>query len=263
MQTSPPTYVIGDVHGQLKKLVRLLRNARIIDDHQSWKAGEAALWFIGDLVDRGPDSIGVLDLVMRLQAEAAAAKGQVACLLGNHELMMLAAYHFGRRSTGLGSSFISKWKQNGGSRKDLAHLTSRHLEWLARLPAMAVVDQWLLLHADAPLYLRYGQSVVEVNRAIGDVLRKSDALVWEELIEAFVRRGIFAGGESGEEIARRFLAAYGGQRLVHGHTPIHLFARGTSTTITAPLIYAGGQCVNVDGGMHLDGPGFIYQLPQE
>jgi len=28
------------------------------------------------------------------------------------------------------------------------------------------------------------------------------------------------------------------------------------------LIYAGGLCINLDGGMYLDGPGFVYQLPQ-
>src|SRR5579883_3337615 len=138
MPAPAPTYVIGDVHGQLKKLLKLLKEAHLIDEHQAWSGGPAVLWFIGDLVDRGPDSIAVLDLVMRLQREAPAAGGQVACLLGNHELMMLAAYRFGRRSTGLSSSFITRWKQNGGNRKDLAALTREHLDWLAQLPAMTL-----------------------------------------------------------------------------------------------------------------------------
>src|ERR1700730_11094368 len=133
-----PVYTIGDVHGQLKKLIKLLQNAQLIDTEHSWKAGTATLWFMGDLVDRGPDGIAVLDLVMRLQAEAAAAGGSVTSLLGNHEMMLLAAYRFGRRSTGLGSNFITRWKQNGGKRKDIASLTPRHLEWMAHLPAVAV-----------------------------------------------------------------------------------------------------------------------------
>jgi hypothetical protein len=75
MQTpSPqPIYIIGDVHGQLKKLVKLLQDAHLIDAEYTWKAGTATLWFMGDFVDRGPDSIAVLDLVMRLQSESAAA----------------------------------------------------------------------------------------------------------------------------------------------------------------------------------------------
>ncbi len=260
MQT-PLTFVIGDVHGQLKKLLRLLKEARLIDEHLAWQGENAALWFIGDLVDRGPDSIAVLDLVMRLQTEAAQAGGQVACLLGNHELLMLAAYRFGRRSTGLSSNFISKWKQNGGNRKDLALLTREHLEWLAQLPAMALAENRLLLHADAPFYLRYGRSIEEVNSAIRSLLKKSDELAWEELLEDFARRGAFASNHSGEEFARRFLNVYGGQQLIHGHTPITAFIRTAPKNVTTPLIYAAEQCVDVDGGMFLGGPGFMYQIP--
>ena len=128
MQTpSPrPIYIIGDVHGHLKKLVKLLQDAQLIDAERSWKASTAMLWFMGDFVDRGPDGIAVLDLVMRLQTEAAAAGGSVSSLLGNHEMLLLAAYRFGRRSTGLGSNFLTRWKQNGGNRKDISGLTLRH-----------------------------------------------------------------------------------------------------------------------------------------
>lgn len=261
MQALPPTYVMGDVHGQLKKLSKLLREARLVDDHLAWQGGQAILWFIGDLVDRGPDSIAVLDLVMRLQTEAALAGGQVGCLLGNHELLLLAAYRFGRRSTGLSSNFISKWRQNGGNRKDLALLTREHLEWLAQLPAMASVSNRLLLHADAPLYLRYGRSVEEVNTTIRALLKKSDELAWEELLEDFARRGVFAANWHDEDFAHRVLTIYGGQQLVHGHTPINAFIRIAPKNITTPLVYAREQCVNVDGGMFLGGPGFLYQIP--
>jgi hypothetical protein len=262
MQTFAPTYVIGDVHGELKKLTKLLRDAHLVGHHLEWKGGNAVLWFIGDLVDRGPDSIAVLDLVIRLQNEAEQVEGKVGCLLGNHELLMLGAYKFGRRSTGLGSNFITKWKQNGGNRKDLGELTMQHLEWLAQLPAMASVGDRLLLHADAPFYIRYGHTVEEVNTTLKSLMKKSDALSWEELIEDFARRGAFASSTTGEDFARRFLSIYGGQQLVHGHTPINAFTRVPPKHITSPFIYAADQCVNVDGGMFLGGPGFIYQIPQ-
>ena len=50
---------------------------------------DARLWLVGDLVDRGPDGVGVIELVRRLQRE-----GDVHCLLGNHELLLLAARRF-------------------------------------------------------------------------------------------------------------------------------------------------------------------------
>jgi diadenosine tetraphosphatase ApaH/serine/threonine PP2A family protein phosphatase len=255
-----PTYIIGDVHGHLKKVVKLLQDTQLIDAEYSWKAGTATLWFMGDSVDRGPDGIAVLDLIMRLQAEATAAGGSIVSLLGNHEMMLLAAYRFGRRSTGLGSNFLARWKQNGGNRKDIAGLTQRHLDWMAQLPAMALVDDHLLMHADAPFYIKCGRTVDEVNAAFRKLLSRSDALAWEEMLEDFARRGAFLHPSNGEEFARRFLSIFGGQQLIHGHTPISSVLRRPARKVDSPWIYAGGRCINVDGGMFLGGPGFVHQL---
>lgn len=260
MQTPPPIYMVGDVHGQLKKLHKLLHDCSLIDGKHSWTGENAVLWFMGDFVDRGPDGIGVLDLVMRLQREAAAAGGQVASLLGNHEALLLAAYRFGRRSTGLGSNFLARWKQNGGNRKDIAGLTRLHLDWMAQLPAMARVGDFLFIHADAPLYLNFGNNVDEVNAAFLKLLSRSNALDWEEMLENFARRGVFMHDPHGEAFANRFLQRFGGRQLIHGHTPISTVLGRPPRTITAPWIYANAQCVNIDGGMFLGGPGFVHQL---
>src|SRR5262245_42135776 len=75
-----PTFTADDVHGGLEALVDLLRDARLLDAALRWSGGDARVWFVGDLVDRGPDGIGAVDLVRRLEQE-----GDVHCLLGNHE----------------------------------------------------------------------------------------------------------------------------------------------------------------------------------
>ena len=262
MQLANPVYVMGDVHGQLRPLVRILQHVGLLDKNHEWSGGQSILWFIGDLVDRGPDSIPVMNLVIRLQAEAAAVGGQVACLLGNHELLFLAAYKFGRRSTGLSSNFITKWLQNGGNRADLAKLTKEHLLWLAELPSMALIADTLLIHADATFYTRYGHSVDEVNKTIGELLKRSNALAWEELIEEFTMRGVFNHQYAGNELIDRFLAIFGGKQIVHGHTPIHTMTGSSAKKISTPLSYANNRCINVDGGLSLGGPGFIYQLSE-
>ena len=176
-------------------------------------------------------------------------------------MLLLAAYRFGRRSTGLGSNFLSRWKQNGGNRKDIASLTLRHLDWMAHLPAMALVDDYLFMHADAPFYVKCGRTVDEVNAAFNKLLSQSDALAWEEMLEEFARRGAFMYTTIGEEFAGRFLSIFGGRQLVHGHTPISSMLRCPPGKVDSPWIYAGGQCVNIDSGMYLGGPGFVYQLP--
>lgn len=89
-QTPPARIVaIGDIHGALPALVRLLTTARLIDGDERWSGGRATLVQTGDYTDRGPFVRGVLDLLIRLEEEAAAAGGAVRPLLGNHEVMNL------------------------------------------------------------------------------------------------------------------------------------------------------------------------------
>lgn len=80
---------ISDVHGAYPAMVRTLRAAGILDESLAWAGGETGLVVTGDLLDRGADSRQAMDLLMRLEAEAAAAGGQVHVLLGNHEVMNL------------------------------------------------------------------------------------------------------------------------------------------------------------------------------
>lgn len=79
-----PVFVIGDVHGRLDLLERILEQIDVtIGD---FDMSDPMLVFVGDLVDRGPASAGVLARVHELTTEF---PNNVACLLGNHEQMML------------------------------------------------------------------------------------------------------------------------------------------------------------------------------
>lgn len=78
-------YAIGDVHGRNDLLQQLLE--RIIKDDDQRGDVQSEIIFLGDLVDRGPDSAGVLDTAMQLKAEF----GNVRFLMGNHEEVYLAA----------------------------------------------------------------------------------------------------------------------------------------------------------------------------
>src|SRR5262249_8591812 len=77
---------IGDVHGAADRLVDILRTTGLIDARQKWSGGRAHLVQLGDVVDRGPDSRKALDLLHRLEGEAASAGGRAHVLLGNHEV---------------------------------------------------------------------------------------------------------------------------------------------------------------------------------
>jgi serine/threonine protein phosphatase 1 len=74
-----PSYAIGDVHGCLKTLDAMLAR---------WNLGpEDQLLFLGDLIDRGPDSKGVIDRVRSLEEDPDGP--QVVALMGNHEVLLL------------------------------------------------------------------------------------------------------------------------------------------------------------------------------
>lgn len=117
------TFAIGDVHGCLHKLSPLLDRCR----HY---AGErpTRFVFLGDYVDRGPDSRGVIEAVRALERSGP----EVICLRGNHEVLMLAAYH---------AYEILPWMLNGAMAtlesygvREPAALPPDHIEWLDSLP---------------------------------------------------------------------------------------------------------------------------------
>lgn len=80
---------VGDVHGDYEQFVGVLASAGLIDGNANWVGGKAHLVQTGDILDRGPDSRAVMDLLMKLQKQAEAADGGVHVLLGNHEAMNL------------------------------------------------------------------------------------------------------------------------------------------------------------------------------
>ena len=263
MEPKGAVYVVGDVHGQFERLTALLLRAGFVGEDLAWKAGDATLIFIGDFFDRGPDGIGCLELAMRLQLQAAQAGGQVQALLGNHEIMVISAARFNRRLTsGPGGTFVDDWQFNGGQLAELPYLTDAHIDWLAHLPGMLLVQDHLLVHADAMFYLRYGSSAAQVNAWIQTVLEGQEASLYEQILDDFSEREAFLDDEFGVTRAREMLQQFGGRRIVHGHTPIARMVGRKAREVRIPLIYAGGLVVNVDAGLYMGGNGFVYRLPE-
>lgn len=83
----PRVVAVGDVHGAYDRFLAILQAAHVVDAKGHWSGGRTHLVQLGDVLDRGTEGPRVLDLLMRLQREAARAGGQVHALLGNHEVM--------------------------------------------------------------------------------------------------------------------------------------------------------------------------------
>ncbi len=142
------TLAIGDIHGCLIQFEALLRTlAPKPDDH---------LILLGDYVDRGPDSAGVLSRIIQLQKTH-----RVTALMGNHEEMMLAARE--------GAGELSMWLNVGGDaalesyfgpqpesagqshwRQMLSRIPQEHLAFLeSSLAPYLETDTHIFVHASA------------------------------------------------------------------------------------------------------------------
>ncbi|MDX1580034.1 MAG: metallophosphoesterase family protein [Alphaproteobacteria bacterium] len=80
-------YAIGDVHGRADLLASLLEDIRA--DAARRSASRKLVVMLGDYVDRGQDSKGVLDILIKGQKEGLGDGLDVVCLMGNHEDLML------------------------------------------------------------------------------------------------------------------------------------------------------------------------------
>jgi serine/threonine protein phosphatase 1 len=116
------TFAVGDIHGHLKKLQAVLAHVR-----QRAEPGDTLL-FIGDYVDRGPDSRGVIDLVRELANGG--WDGPVVTLKGNHEALMLD-YLSPKPAF---DPFV--WLENGGEETIASYTGDGHtIRWEHHVPA--------------------------------------------------------------------------------------------------------------------------------
>lgn len=121
--------VIGDVHGHYDGLVALL--------DQIAPGGDDQVYFLGDLIDRGPRSADVVDLV-RFH--------HFYCLLGNHEQMLLQSFPAAGQSSSLQSWLHSGGNSTIASYRDWDQLLE-HLEWIRELPLYKDLGDTWLVHA--------------------------------------------------------------------------------------------------------------------
>jgi bis(5'-nucleosyl)-tetraphosphatase (symmetrical) len=116
-------YLIGDLQGCCDAFDRLL-------DHIGYSPSRDQIYLLGDLVNRGPASLATLE---RLQGLGDSAR----CLLGNHDLHLLAAAH-GVRPPGKGDTL---GEILGSPRRDA------HLDWLRQQHLALHAHGWLMVHA--------------------------------------------------------------------------------------------------------------------
>lgn len=85
--------VMPDVHGDWERASEVLKVQNILSDKGEWIGGNSIVLFLGDLVDRGFDSLEVIDRIIDLQKEAEKFGGKVESLKADHEQLWGTGYH--------------------------------------------------------------------------------------------------------------------------------------------------------------------------
>lgn len=172
------TFAIGDIHGCRKTFEKLL-----IEKIQLQK--EDTIYCVGDYIDRGNNSKGVIDFILQLKKEGY----RVSTLRGNHEQMMIDALNDKRA--------LKLWFDNGGKStlksfgiKSPDNLPEEYLSFLNETKFYLEMDNFIFAHAG-------------LNFENENLFEDKEAMLWE----------------------RNFnprQPALGNRYLIHGHTPIPL-----------------------------------------
>jgi serine/threonine protein phosphatase 1 len=183
---------IGDIHGCLKTL-------RVLIEEKLKPAEEDTLVFLGDYIDRGPDSKGVIDYLIQLEKQ----NFRCVFLRGNHEQALLNALDAERN---MKKSFFSKpkndafisWRDGFGGKmcldsygiQDLKSFLPEHEKWIRETVLYHTSDKEWFVHAG-------------FNFEEQDILSDTHAMLW---IREF---------EYDADKAQ-------GKKVVHGHVPVPL-----------------------------------------
>jgi len=213
-------YAIGDVHGCIDKLTRL---EALIEDDAAKVAGVKLIVRLGDYVDRGKDSAGVIDY---LSGRGGSAELKRVSLLGNHESMMLDVLDghvdlplwldFGGgptiRSYGVDINYLThELRMSSANIKQefIQSVPSGHVEFLNSLPISLETRSHIFVHAGV-----------------------RPSVPWEEQVDddlLYIRNEFLAGD----------ICSFG-KTIVHGHTP------GTAVVTR--------HRIGIDTGAHFGGP---------
>jgi len=207
--------VIGDVHGCYKTLKKLV-------EHQIKPEKTDQIYFVGDLIDRGPRSREVLDYIIDLKWKGF----NVNALKGNHEDLFVKAFsdeeymrawfHNGSEET-LKSFDVPADKRN--DYEGLRMVPERYIQFLSGLPYYYDLNDYIIVHAG-------------LNITSEDHFADTQAMLWSREIKGLnlLKSGIC---------------------IIHGHTPMPI------VTLKPNLIRKDAQNLNIDAGcVYKDLPGY-------
>ena len=238
---SPLLYAVSDVHGHTERVMPLLAryglivSADVAPKEARWAGGTAHLVVVGDMIDKGPQSVDALQMFMQLQPQARRAGGRLTVCVGNHEAEFLAN-PCNKKAAGE-RGINPDIRAHGWTPEHFATDDSPFGHWLRRLPLGAKVGRWFFCHAGNT----QGMSVAR--------------------LEAYLQKGLDRHGYASRRItgrnsllesrdwwrphrvAKQYTRALEVDHIVFGHAPSALGPKGRMG------IRAHGELLRIDCGM--------------
>lgn len=180
------SWIIPDIHGCTKTLRVLLENMLMVTKHDQ-------LYFLGDYIDRGPDSKGVIDYLMHLQKE----EYEVHFIKGNHEDMCVKAYEADQKRLFFGGKHQEQkdWEAVGAKEtlksfgvKHPREIPKEYIDWMNACVPYIELEDYILVHAG-------------MNFDIKDPFEDTKSMMWTRHFKVDYRRTH-------------------GKKIIHGHIPI-------------------------------------------
>jgi len=156
---------VGDIHGDYRKLIKVLRTAKLVNHKNNWIAKDTALIQTGDLLDRGSDTILIFDLMIKLKDQAKKFNSIVYMLLGNHEIMNLQEdFRYVTRSDVMSFGGMA-------NRKKAFSLEGKYGKLLrTEMNATMIIDDTLFVHAGLTSnFAKFG--VDQMNNHVHQILQ--------------------------------------------------------------------------------------------
>ena len=136
-------WVIPDIHGHLTTLKSMVEDRIALSKTD-------AIYFLGDYIDRGPDSKGVIDFIMNLQNSGY----NVDYLKGNHEDYCIRAWEADQKRFLFRSPIEKDWVKNGGNKtldsfgaKRPREISKFYIDWMKNAKYFIELDDYVLVHA--------------------------------------------------------------------------------------------------------------------
>ena len=238
-------WALSDLHGDLADTDALLRVAGLVDASQRWKPDRQRqlLIVVGDCIDGGPDSVGVVLRLQALQAQAAAAGSRLLILLGNHEVDFLARPR--KASRELVASAARAGLDLGGGKAGKRLAESEFGHFLETMPVAAFVGSWLFAHSG---YLDAADDEASLRgyfAKLAAVWPKEDGERYHLLRDAhsIVSNHNWWKSRRRREQMQRQLSRLGLNGLVFGHDPDAFRAFGTIA------LDSSGSLLKLDSGI--------------